>query len=513
MRQIFGPHTDRVLKFLADLWLLSPEQIAAVTAAWKETNELDRAEVWAQLHRVASGDDWDDVLAAASVARRQAMDAAYLLHRVDWAFWAAAWDAAAAIAAEERIGSGYYVLARPLATVMPSLLETAAGARVPAQRADQRNTGAQSTGKKLAGEAMKSRFLQLFEHYPDAMVIVDRAGQIHQANSQAEELFGYDHNKLRGESVHTLFPGQSATLSLRPWSGDDTGRVGRHLDLVGSSSDLRQFPADVNVIPIQTERGTASVMSIRDITEVQRAQFVLDLGLNFEEASGRDRQDLLDHLIRAQEEERGRIAADIHDETIQVLAAANLRIQQLRDALGDPDQLDVLDKLGITLSMAMSHLRQLIFNLRPPSLEHGSVATALRGQLDDMKSATGVSYQLDDSCTDRLSQAARVLIYRSASEALANVRKHARASRVRVQFRAAASGCLVRIVDDGVGYNPAEVEQRPGHAGLTLIRERAQIAGGWSRIESTPGAGTTVEFWIPNHELPGQPEAGHDRVA
>jgi hypothetical protein len=151
MRQIFGPHTDRVLKFLADLWLLSPEQIAAVTAAWKEASELDRAEVWAQLHRVASGDDWDDILAAASVARRQAMDAAYLLHRVDWAFWAAAWDAAAAIAAGERIGSGYYVLARPLATVMPSLSETAAGARVPAQRADQRNTGARSTGKKLAG--------------------------------------------------------------------------------------------------------------------------------------------------------------------------------------------------------------------------------------------------------------------------------------------------------------------------------------------------------------------------
>src|SRR5215469_5736634 len=341
---------------------------------------------------------------------------------------------------------------------------------------------------------MKSRFLQLFEHYPDAMVIVDRTGQIHQANSQAEELFGYDHNKLRGESVHTLFPGQSATLSLRPWSGDDTGRAGRHLDLVGSSSDLRQFPADVNVIPIQTERGTASVMSIRDITEVQRAQFVLD------------------HLIRAQEEERGRIAADIHDDTIQVLAAANLRIQQLRNALNNPEELGILDKLETTLSMAMSHLRQLIFNLRPPSLEHGSVATALRGLLDDMQADVGVSYQLDDRCTANLGQAARVLIYRSASEALANVRKHSRARHVRVQFRAAAGGCLVRIVDDGVGYSPAEVEQRPGHAGLTLIRERAEIAGGWSRIESTPGSGTTVEFWVPNHGPQQPPRTGNERV-
>jgi PAS domain S-box-containing protein len=360
---------------------------------------------------------------------------------------------------------------------------------------------------------MKSRFLQLFEHYPDAMVIVDRAGQIHQANSQAEELFGYHHDELRGESVETLFPGQSVRLSGGRGSAGGAGRTGQHLDLVGSASDLRQFPADVNVIPIQTERGTASVMSIRDITELQRAQFVMDLGLDFEEAAGRDRRDLLDHLIRAQEEERGRIAADIHDDTIQVIAAANLRIQQLRNALSDPGELDVLDRLETTLSMAMRHLRQLIFNLRPPSLEHGSVGSALRGLLDDMKSESGVSYQLDDRCTVRLGQATRVLVYRTASEALANVRKHARASNVRVQFRAAAGGCLARIVDDGVGYSPAEVEQRPGHAGLTLIHERAEIAGGWSRIESTPGSGTTVEFWVPNHGLPEQPKAGHERVA
>ncbi|HWF80448.1 MAG TPA: PAS domain-containing sensor histidine kinase [Streptosporangiaceae bacterium] len=360
---------------------------------------------------------------------------------------------------------------------------------------------------------MKSRFLQLFERYPDAMVIVDRAGQIHQANGRAEALFGYGHDKLRGESVQTLFPGQSVTLSGSPGPGDVAGHAGQHLDLVGSSSDLRQFPADVNVIPIQTERGTASVMSIRDITEAQRAQFVLDLGLNFEQAAGRDRQDLLDHLIRAQEEERGRIAADIHDDTIQMLAAANLRIQQLRNALSAPDEHDILDRLQRTLSVAMSHLRQLIFNLKPPNLEHGGVATALAGLLDDMKSDVGVSYQVDDRCTARLGHAAKVIIYRSASEALANVRKHARARNVHVKFLAAAGGCLVRVVDDGVGYNPAEVEQRPGHAGLTLIRERAEIAGGWSRIESAPGSGTTVEFWIPNHGLPGQSKARRDRVA
>jgi len=138
MRPIFGPQTERVLEFLADLWLLSPEEISKVTTAWKEASDLERAEAWAQLHRVVSGEELEKILAAASVARRQAMDAAYLLQRADWEFWAAAWDAAAALAAEERIGTSYYVLTRPLTTVMPSLSEIPGGARVPTQRARKR---------------------------------------------------------------------------------------------------------------------------------------------------------------------------------------------------------------------------------------------------------------------------------------------------------------------------------------------------------------------------------------
>lgn len=355
---------------------------------------------------------------------------------------------------------------------------------------------------------MKSRFLQLFEFSPDAMMLVDREGQINKVNSQAEALFGYGRDQLLGESLRTLFPGQPITLPTAQVPGQGAGR---HLDLVGSSSDLRQFPADVNVIPIQTERGTASVISVRDITQEQRAQFVLELGLDFQESAGLDRQALLDHLIRAQESERARIAADIHDDTIQVLAASNLRLQQLRNRLTDPGELDILDKLGKTLAMALGHLRQLIFDLRPPSLEHGGVTAALRVVLDQMRADLGISYQLSDAGCER--PPATVLIYRTAAEALMNVRKHARASTVAVQFRDVGGGCLARIVDDGVGYDPAEVQARPGHVGLSLIRERAELAGGWCRLESTPGAGTTVEFWIPHGGLPAEPQAGHERAA
>jgi PAS domain S-box-containing protein len=357
---------------------------------------------------------------------------------------------------------------------------------------------------------MKSRFIQLFELSPDAMVIVDRSGQIHQANRQAEELFGYGRDQLRGQSVQTLFPGQPFVL---PDNQVPEEHRGQHLDLVGSSSDLRQFPADVNVIPLHTQRGTANVISIRDITEEQRAQFVLELGLEAQELANQDRRALLDHLIRAQESERGRIAAGIHDDTIQVLAAANLRLQQLKNRLQEPEELDILNKLETTLSTALSHLRQLIFDLRPTSLEHGSLSTAVHVVLEEMRSDLGISYQLDDRCEAHLAPSTAVLIYRTTREALANVRKHARASNVFVQFRDVGGGCLARIVDDGVGYDPGEVEDRPGHIGLSLMRERAEIAEGWCRIESMPGAGTTVEFWIPYHGLPSGPRSGHERAA
>jgi hypothetical protein len=133
MRAIFGPNTDQVLALLTDLWRLSPEEINKVTRAWKEASDLNRAEALAQLNRAASREERYRILAAASVARRQAMDVAYMHHRTDWAFWAAAWDAASAIAADDNSGSEYDILTAPLMTVLPSLSQ-GRSVRIPAQR-------------------------------------------------------------------------------------------------------------------------------------------------------------------------------------------------------------------------------------------------------------------------------------------------------------------------------------------------------------------------------------------
>ena len=350
---------------------------------------------------------------------------------------------------------------------------------------------------------MKSKFCQFVESSPDAIMVVDPEGRIRYANGSAASLFGYERGRLRRQTVQTLVPDQP--LPLFPGDAGHQGHAGRRFELVCQRGDASQFPAEVTVVPVQTGRGPAAVVTIRDMTEAQRAQFILERSVEVLASEGRDRQLLFGRLVRAQEEERKRIAAGIHDDTIQLITAANLRLQQLRHRLLEPAEADILDKLEEAFQLSLSRLRQMIFDLRPPSLVDGNLAVALRIYLEQIRSETGIAYQLHNGLTTGIPVNRSVLIYRTAQEALTNVRKHARATTVLVELADLCNGCLVRIDDDGVGYNPADVENSPGHLGLVLLRERPQLAGGWSRIESATGVGTSVEFWVPADQPPVRP--------
>ncbi|MFE2184766.1 hypothetical protein [Streptomyces sp. NPDC059455] len=121
MSVVFGPNSRRVLQFLTHIEDLSPEEIDRVADLWKQTSSQTRAEGWAVVHHTTTPEERYRILVAASVARRAALDAAQNHKKHDWAFWAAVWDAATAVAVCDRIGSHYNVLVAPLAAVMPSL--------------------------------------------------------------------------------------------------------------------------------------------------------------------------------------------------------------------------------------------------------------------------------------------------------------------------------------------------------------------------------------------------------
>jgi hypothetical protein len=121
MDHIFGRDHYRVIALIARVADLTPEEAGRVTDAWKRTSPADRARAWTSLVRTTTETERYQILAAASLARREALAAAHRMQQMDWAFWAAASDAAAAVAAGPGIGSPYQTLTAPLATVMPSL--------------------------------------------------------------------------------------------------------------------------------------------------------------------------------------------------------------------------------------------------------------------------------------------------------------------------------------------------------------------------------------------------------
>jgi signal transduction histidine kinase len=208
------------------------------------------------------------------------------------------------------------------------------------------------------------------------------------------------------------------------------------------------------------------------------------------------RRKLVGQLVHAQEEERVRIAEDIHDDPVQKVVAASMRLQLIRKQVQDPDVRASLDKLLDSIRASIFSLRHMIFELHPSVLEHEGLAPALREHMAKLESE--LEFELQDDFEEQPSGETRVLLFRIGQEALANVHKHARAQRVEVHLSQDDGGFKVEIRDDGVGFTPPQLlSSAPGHLGLSSMRERAELAGGWCQVRSLPDCGTTVQFWLP----------------
>jgi two-component system sensor histidine kinase UhpB len=141
----------------------------------------------------------------------------------------------------------------------------------------------------------------------------------------------------------------------------------------------------------------------------------------------------------------------------------------------------------------MEELLRLARELRPSALDDLGLGAALRTKLDEFARHTGtrVERRLDQAAIDRLGPDEQLVVYRVVQEGLSNVTRHAGAERVRVEIACHTGGTLTRVVDDGLGFDPA---QASAGLGLTGMRERAALAGGRLEVRSSPGAGTTIEL-------------------
>jgi len=193
---------------------------------------------------------------------------------------------------------------------------------------------------------------------------------------------------------------------------------------------------------------------------------------------------------------RKRFAGDLHDDALQKLTAVELQLQRLREPNGDAGRL--LAEAQDMLAQTEEALRRLLFEVRPPALEvPGGFMETVRDRVQILKSLSGAEVEVEFDIPDDLSYDYRSMIFRQLTEALTNVEKHASATRVHVSLRVDDGGVRGLVRDNGRGFVVAERDRLPGHLGLLALHERALLAGGWNKIESEPGLGTTVEFWMP----------------
>ena len=249
-----------------------------------------------------------------------------------------------------------------------------------------------------------------------------------------------------------------------------------------------------------------SIESLRTLAATLEKQVrarTRDLDESLEELKRADgaRRLLLEKVMSAQEDERRRIAGDIHDDSIQVVTAAYLRVELIRQALGEHEHADSLAKLDEALRASIDRLRHLIFELRPAMLDTAGLAATIQEHLDQWARQTGAEYTLANRLNAEPGTLTRTTLYRIAAEALANVRKHARATHVGVELDDDGAGYLLQVVDNGVGFAPRPDDDPADHFGVSMMAERAAMAGGWCRVKSNDaGSGTMVVAWAPEAE-------------
>jgi len=229
-------------------------------------------------------------------------------------------------------------------------------------------------------------------------------------------------------------------------------------------------------------------------------------GLASEVAMQTERKRAMQTVLRATEQERVRLAADLHDGPVQELTALRYGLTRARNRIqrGQPDQAEgLLSELEDELAAGITGLRRLMAELRPAVLDEQGLEVALHNQVRAFEATSGVAWAISTGLQSRLEPDLETVLYRVTQETLNNVGKHAGASRVTVSLAAENGSVRLRINDDGVGFDPVVASRllSEGHFGLAGMRERVEIVGGHLSIDSAPGQGTTVDVEMASHPV------------
>jgi signal transduction histidine kinase len=225
------------------------------------------------------------------------------------------------------------------------------------------------------------------------------------------------------------------------------------------------------------------------------------------------RQNLLRQLLTAQEDERARLSRELHDNIGQYLSGMKLALSSLASVCQSGSHKTVFNDLLSNMTTVTRELRNLVFDLRPASLDDLGICQSLKTYAETwaQRANARIVFTCESMQAGRLTSAIEITIYRIVQELLHNVFKHAQAAEVQVLLEGHADFIIAKVSDNGIGFDEAAANAKGGvHFGLMGTRERLRLVCGSLTIESSPNKGATVTARIP---LPSRPEAIKSREA
>ncbi len=283
--------------------------------------------------------------------------------------------------------------------------------------------------------------------------------------------------------------------------------------------------------PLKSLRATASLVGRGDLSvrahpsaladgDMRELAQTLNSVLDDVEDYRTQMQALGGRVIRAQEEERRRIARELHDDTGQTLTLLLVRLKLLENAAASEARQAEIAALRALVSAAIDRVRQLALDLRPPVLDHLGLVASLRSLVRQLKETTALAISLElPEGAITLPPERAIAVYRIVQEALTNILKHGEAQHAQVRLARQDGQLMIRIADDGRGFDLRVLErvwrQDTDGRGLGLfgMEERAHLIGGRFSIESRPGHGTTVQVTLPLEEVSKRGEEADEQAA
>lgn len=340
----------------------------------------------------------------------------------------------------------------------------------------------------------EERYRELFENANDAIWVHDLEGNITAANEASERLTGYTLEELR----------RTNKLNVSKFLSEESLNLAKEIRRKLLANEpvaqpyeqhiIRKDSADV-VLMVTTNLVTEGGKPVafqhiaRDVTEEQRMR--------------ENQRFYLQQITRAQEEERERIARELHDDTIQYLVVLARQLDDLANSSKSMSKEDkaYLENLRQQTNSIMDGVRRLSHDLRPATLDRLGLVAALEWLASSMEKLSGIDVKVEKSGTERrLPGEVELVMFRIAQEALSNVRRHSRANNAEVMVEFDDKKIRMTIRDNGKGFAlPEKVGDllKKGKLGLAGMQERIQLLNGSLKIESQPGKGTTVVIEAP----------------